>query len=95
MSTYTPDILLGNGVIVEVKGYFDSLDRAKHLLIKEQHPDLDIRFVFQKSDKKISKTSNTTYANWCDKHGFMYADGLIPIDWLMEWASKVSEESVL
>lgn len=81
-STYTPDIILSNGIIVEIKGYFDSEDRSKHLLIKTQHPELEIRFVFQDSSKKILKTSSTTYGDWCDKHGFIYADGLIPSSWL-------------
>jgi len=81
-STYTPDIVLENGIIIEVKGYFKADDRAKHLLIKEQHPELDIRFVFQDSRKKIHKSSPTTYGMWAEKHGFKYADKLIPEEWL-------------
>lgn len=84
VSTYTPDILLENGIFIEVKGYFDAEDRAKHLLIKEQHPDLDIRFLFQTSSKKIHKSSSTTYSTWCDKHGFKYAEREIPLEWLRE-----------
>lgn len=80
-STYTPDIVLSNGIIVEVKGYFKADDRAKHLLIKKQHPELDIRFVFQDSKKKIHKSSPTTYGMWAEKHGFIYADKLIPKEW--------------
>jgi ATP-dependent protease ClpP protease subunit len=81
VSTYTPDILLPNGLIVEVKGFFDSEDRSKHLLIKDQHPDIEIRFVFQKASTKIRKGSNTSYGDWCDKYGFIYAEGLIPKEW--------------
>ena len=44
--TYTPDFELPNGIIIETKGRFVLDDRKKHLLIKKQHPDLDIRFVF-------------------------------------------------
>lgn len=83
-STYTPDIVLSNGIIVEVKGYFDAEDRAKHLLIKDQHPELDIRFVFQNSKKKIHKSSTTTYASWSTKHGFLFADKEVPLDWTKE-----------
>lgn len=79
---YTPDILLPNGIIVETKGRFLIGDRQKHLWVKEQHPDLDIRFVFSNSKAKISKTSKTTYGSWCDKHGFVYADKTIPKEWL-------------
>lgn len=80
--TYTPDFRLPNGIFVETKGRFVIEDRKKHLLIKQQHPELDIRFVFQNSRGKIRKGSKTTYADWCDKHGFTYADKTIPTDWL-------------
>lgn len=83
-STYTPDFTLPNGIIIESKGIFNTADRQKHRLIKEQHPDLDIRFVFNRSQAKINKGSKTSYANWCDKHGFKYADKSIPEDWLEE-----------
>jgi hypothetical protein len=79
--TYTPDFVLGNGVIIETKGRFMPSDRTKHLLIKEQHPELDIRFVFSNSKTRLSKRSKTTYGQWCDKHGFQYADKIIPLDW--------------
>lgn len=79
---YTADFQLPNGIIVETKGKFDPSDRKKHLLIQKQHPDKDIRFVFQNSKNKINKGSKTTYADWCNKHGFIYADKEIPKEWL-------------
>lgn len=81
---YTPDWRLPNGIIIETKGRFTSDDRKKHLLIKAQHPEYDIRFVFTRSKQRLSKTSKTTYADWCDKHGFKYADKLIPVEWIKE-----------
>jgi len=81
---YTPDFPLPNGVIVESKGIFTAEDRAKHLLVKAQRPDLDIRFVFSNSRARLYKGSPTTYAAWCEKHGFKYADKLIPPAWLKE-----------
>lgn len=81
---YTPDYELPNGIIVETKGRFVSADRKKHKLIKDQHPDLEIRFVFSNSRTKISKASKTTYAMWCEKYGFKFADRLIPDEWLAE-----------
>lgn len=80
--TYTPDFVLPNGVIIETKGRFVAADRKKHLLIKQQHPDLDIRFVFQRSQNTINKGSKTTYADWATKNGFLYADKEIPDEWL-------------
>jgi hypothetical protein len=84
LSKYTPDFLLTNGVIVETKGRFVTADRQKHILVKQQKPDLDIRFVFSNSRGRISKKSNTTYAMWCDRYGFNYADKSIPKDWINE-----------
>jgi hypothetical protein len=48
---YTPDFILPNGVIIEAKGLFTSEDRRKHKEIKEQHPELEIRFVFENSKR--------------------------------------------
>lgn len=81
---YTPDFVLKlpSGIIVETKGRFLTEDRQKHLLIKQQHPSLDIRFVFSNSRARISKTSATTYADWCLKNGFRFADKAVPEEWL-------------
>lgn len=81
-SKYTPDFTLPNGIIIETKGRFVTADRQKHLLIKAQHPELDIRFVFSNPNQRISKQSSTTYAMWCEKNGFLYAKQLIPREWL-------------
>ena len=84
VKTYTPDFWLPNGIIIETKGRFVTADRMKHLMIRKQYPLYDIRFVFSNSKAKISKGSKTTYGDWCDKHGFLYADKLIPEEWLNE-----------
>jgi hypothetical protein len=81
---YTPDFRLPNGVFIETKGRFITEDRQKHLLIKAQHPEIEIRFVFSNSRARISKTSTTTYADWCNKHGFTFADKVIPKEWINE-----------
>lgn len=81
-SRYKPDFVLPNGIIIESKGRFLTADRQKHKLIKEQHPHLDIRFVFSNSKSRISKQSKTTYAAWCESNGFKYADKYIPSAWL-------------
>jgi hypothetical protein len=90
LHSYLPDFILSNGIIVEAKGRFTSADRKKHLLIKIQHPELDIRFVFSNSRSRLSKTSKTTYGSWCEKHGFKYADKLIPISWIREKKKRKS-----
>lgn len=83
-ATYTPDFKLPNGIYIETKGRFVTADRQKHINIKEQHPHIDIRFVFSNSKTKIAKGSPTTYGMWCDRYGFQYADKLIPAQWLKE-----------
>ena len=56
----------------------------KHLLIKQQKPDLDIRFVFQNPNAKLTKKSKTTYSMWADKNGFKWSNKDIPDGWINE-----------
>jgi hypothetical protein len=86
---YLPDFVLPNGIIVEAKGYFDARARAKMVAVKKAHPDLDIRFVFMKVDTKVRKGSDATYADWCKRYGFLFAEGTIPIKWFKEKRSDV------
>lgn len=92
---YTPDIILPNGVIVETKGLWDSEDRKKHLLLREQHPDLDIRLVFSSSRSKLYKGSPTSYAEFCEKHGIKFADKLIPVEWLKEPKKEIPFDKLI
>ena len=80
-SSYTPDIILSN-CVVELKGVLLKEERKKYIAVKTQHPTLDIRFVFQNSKTKLSKAKGSlTYAKWCERHGFLYADKIIPPEW--------------
>ena len=86
-SKYTPDFKLpkkGGFFYIETKGIWTVQDRAKHLLIQKQHPDLDIRFVFSNQNAKLYKGSPTSYASYCEKHNFRYANKVIPEAWLLE-----------
>lgn len=71
---YHPDFTIAPNVFIEAKGRFLSADRAKHLHIKEQHPDVKIYFLFGNAENTLTKSSKTTYGDWCRKHGFEYAD---------------------
>ena len=82
--TYTPDFVLYNGIIIETKGMFTAADRKKHLAIKKQHPELDIRFVFENSNRRLRKGAKTRYYQWCNKYDFDYYDRIIPEEWLKE-----------
>lgn len=81
---YTPDFVLPNGIVIETKGYFTSADRQKHLMIRESHPNLELRFVFSNANTRISKTSKTTYGDWANHKGFRWANHTIPSVWLTE-----------
>ena len=81
---YTPDVILPNGIILELKGRFTTADRKKMLLVIAQHPDKDIRMVFQRHTNKLFKGSKTTYSNWCDKNNIKWAAKMIPVDWINE-----------
>lgn len=90
-SVYIPDfpIRRKDGTIlfvVEVKGRFDPDDRKKIALVKQQHPTLDVRLLFQ-ADNKLNKSSKTRYTDWCSKRGITCAvskNGKIPDEWLEE-----------
>jgi Phage endonuclease I len=82
---YTPDFEVPRKpIMIETKGKFESSDRCKHLLVKAQHPHMDLRFVFQRPHDRLTKVSRTTYAQWAEKYGFRWATGVIPDAWIVE-----------
>ena len=86
---YTPDFVVSTlsckTLLVETKGRWVRADRLKMKLVVAQHPDKDIRMVFQNPNAKIAKGSKTTYAAWCEKHlGIPWAAKDIPTEWLEE-----------
>ena len=84
-ASYTPDFILPNGDILEGKGYFSVGDRSKMLNIIRSRPDLVIKMAFQDANKKIHKTSKTTYGAWCDHHGIDWCFAhQIPDHWLIQ-----------
>lgn len=99
-SKYITDFVVGdeaNPIVIEAKGRFahhqssDAKERQKFILLKQQYPDLDIRFVFQSRNTKIYPGSKTTVSQWAETHGFLWADkGKIPQEWLDEIKSKTS-----
>lgn len=82
ISNYIPDFVFNNSnTIWEVKGRFVLDDRRKHLALKEQQPEWEIRFIFSNAKAKLYKGGKMTYGGWCDKHGFKYCHREIPEDW--------------
>lgn len=96
-STYRPDFKLpkpGGFFYVETKGVWTVEDRQKHHLLRQQHPDLDIRFVFSNCNSRLYKKSPTTYAAYCEKHNLTYANKVIPQEWLDEGKEIPSNEPI-
>ena len=85
---YIPDLLIGE-VYVEIKGYFRQDAQRKMRAVKKQHPEKDIRFLFQKANatiqgaKKRKDGSKMTCKEWAERYGFKYAEGEeIPNQWI-------------
>lgn len=96
---YKPDFpIRGTNILIEVKGRFGggnprfrapasdgAKERQKLILLKEQHPELDIRIVFDRASTKIYKGSPTSYGKWATDHGFKWSDkGTVPPSWIAE-----------
>ena len=80
---YKPDFILPNGIIIEAKGWFKTEDQRKHKLIKAQHPEIDIRFVFQRLKSKV-QGGRFTCQEWCEKYDFQFAESIVPNSWIHE-----------
>lgn len=81
---YCPDFWIADQIYVEVKGWLRPEDRTKMIAVRDQHPEVDIRFVFVDANKTLNKKSKTTYGMWATKHGFKWAEKTIPKEWLEE-----------
>ena len=79
---YTPDVVLGNGVVVEIKGKFTGEMRTKMLAVRRCNPDLDLRMLFP-SDHLLTRKKKQRYSDWCERNGFTYHVGeQVPSDWV-------------
>jgi len=84
-STYNPDFKVefadGSMIYIETKGRFDYDDQRKMRAVKDCHPELDIRIVFER-DSPVRKGAKMKYSDWAVKNEFMYAIGGVPKEWL-------------
>lgn len=86
--SYVPDLKIGD-IYVELKGYFRQDAQRKMKAVKSQHPDLDIRFLFQRANSpvqgaKVRKDgTKMTCSEWADRYGFTWGEGeIIPKEWI-------------
>lgn len=84
---YTIDFTLPNKIFIECKGYLRDYDeRHKYQLIKEQHPEADIRFVFANPYKMISRTK-MDHKDWCIKFGFPWC-AVSDVETIKKWSEE-------
>lgn len=89
---YTVDWTLLNGLLIETKGYLsDHQERYKYVLIKQQYPDLDLRFVFDNPNKLCGGTKYT-HAKWADKFGFKWCS-IKDLDQIQQWIIEANGHS--
>lgn len=79
---YEPDFKLSNGIFIEAKGLLRREDRAKMIAVRNQHPHLDIRFVFM-SNNRI-EGGKMTCTEWATRAKYQWAVGRIPEEWFTE-----------
>lgn len=89
---YTVDWTLLNGTLVETKGYLsDHQERNKYVLLKQQYPDLDLRFVFDNPNKLCGGTKYT-HAKWADKHNIPWC-GIKDTDIIKQWIHESADDA--
>mgnify|MGYP003434345206 FL=1 len=91
-SEYIPDFIItyrdGRKLYIEAKGNgraFDNKVRQKLIAVKEQHPDIDLKIVFYSNGKIGPKRKDGSFRkqeDWAKQHGFDFAIGIIPKEWL-------------
>jgi Autographiviridae endonuclease I len=102
---YLPDFSFeGSNIVIEAKGRFGggnpkfkqpatdgAKERQKLILLKEQHPELDIRILFSRASTPIYPKSKTTYAKWATDHGFKWAEKVVPPEWLADILQDIKQ----
>lgn len=84
---YTVDWTIPNGVLIETKGYLsDHQERHKYVLLKQQYPSLDLRFVFDNPNKLCGGTKYT-HAKWADKYNFLWC-GIRDEETIKKWINE-------
>jgi len=88
---YTVDWTLLNGVLIETKGYLsDHQERSKYVFLKQQYPDIDLRFVFDNVNKLCGGTKYS-HGTWATKHGFTFCS-IKDIDTITQWIGETNDK---
>lgn len=81
---YTPDVVLPNGIVVEVKGWFTGKDRTKLRDVRAAYPDLELRMVLATPRAYITQKREQTQSGWCEANGIRWAEQAVPDSWFTE-----------
>lgn len=81
---YIADFLVGD-VFIEVKGYWPSEQRTKMRLLMKCNPDIKLFVALERPNTRISRQSNTTYADWCKKYAIPWCPIPINKEFLEAW----------
>ena len=76
--TYTPDLVLPNGVVVEVKGKFDASKRNLMRQLVRCNPGVDLRFIFMRDNKFGQAKNRKRYSDWARAVGVPSVE--VPVD---------------
>ena len=90
---YTVDFSLVNGLLIEGKGYLsDHAERNKYVLLKQQNPSLDLRFIFD-NPQKLCGGTKMTHAKWAEKYGFPYCS-IKDVDQIESWVKEKNVKDI-
>lgn len=76
---YTPDLLLPNGIIVEIKGKFTAQKRNHMRQLVKDNDHRDIRFIFMADNPFGGAKPRKRYSDWARALGIQCA--VVPVNW--------------
>ena len=83
-----------SGLEIKVKDYLVEHNvPIKYEAIKIEWEDLMYR-TYTPDFVLLSKGAKTTYGIWCDRNKFMYADRVVPLEWLKEKGKDTHPELI-
>ncbi len=89
---YTPDFKVP-GPTLECKGKLTRDVRRKLMAIATSNPERKIALIFEKPENKIERGSRTTYAEWAEKHGFLWSAVTPRKEWFQKKRGKKCDAS--
>lgn len=84
---YIPDFTIfrldGSTFYIEAKGWIDQRAHNKLSAVRLQHPELDLRFVFQCGTTKVARLKSNV-CQWAKRKRWLWSVRDVPTEWLTE-----------